>query len=115
MIQPQQINKKLLSPRFRALSGVWFRGIELQYVATPLHYSHTVSRASRFSFADPQHSSFPLIYLAENHDTALKEVRAVFNPPGTQVVVPNPAGTWVILNVTVALTAILDLTEASVQ
>ena len=115
MRQPQLINKKLLAPHFRLLRGVWFRGVELQYIATPLQYSHTLIGSSRFSYADQQHPSFPLIYLTENHDTALKEVRAVFNPPGTQVVVPNPAGTWVILNVTVALTAILDLTEVSVQ
>jgi hypothetical protein len=114
MILPQQINSKLLSTHFQPHSGVWFRGIESQYIASPLQYSHTVSHSSRFSYADHQSPSFPLLYLAENHLTALKEVQAIFNPPGTQVVVPNPHGTKLILDVTVSLTAVLDLTDEAV-
>lgn len=115
MIQPQQIDVHRLSASFRPLSGIWFRGIELKYAATPLKYLHTVTRSSRFSYADQQQPAFPLLYLTENHDTALKEVRAIFNPPGSQLIVPNPTGTWVILNVAVSLKAVLDLTDAGVQ
>lgn len=115
MIPPQQITNKLLAPHFRPLSGIWFRGIELQYVSTPLQFSHTTTRSSRFSYANQRQATFPLIYLTENHDTALKEVRAIFNPPGSSVVVPNPSGTWVILNVAVSLPSILDLTDEAHQ
>ena len=115
MLQPQQISRKILAPHFRPLTGNWFRGIDLQFITTPLQYSHTVKRASRFSYSDQRQLAFPLIYLAENHDTALKEVRAFFNPPGSQLVIPNPLITWVILNVVVSLNAVLDLTDENVQ
>ncbi len=115
MIQPRQIKQKALATYFRPLSGGWFRGIEMQYGATPLQYVHTSTRSSRFSHADSQHPAFPLIYLAENHDIALKEVGALFNPPGTNLVVSNPHAAGTILNVTVAVSAVLDLTDRVVQ
>ncbi len=115
MIQPQKIKHKSLTKYFRPLSGVWFRGIEMQYGSTPLQYIHTSIRSSRFSHADQQHPAFPLIYLAENHDIALKEVGALFNPLGTSTVIPNPHAAWTILNVTISLSAVLDLTDRGVQ
>lgn len=102
-------------PYLQPLNGVWYRGINLKYVASALQFSHSSSITSRFHHATHFPNSYPLLYLAENHEVALKEVNAQFNPPGSKLVVPNPHGSWAILNVSVALTAVLDLTDANGQ
>ena len=115
MILPQLIRKKLIAPYLQPLSGVWYRGINLKYVATALQFSHSPSVTSRFHHATHFSRSFPLLYLAENPSVALLEVNAQFSPPGSNLAVPNPHGSWAILNVSVVLTAVLDLTDATVQ
>jgi hypothetical protein len=115
MIQPRSLKKKLLAPYFRPLGGVWYRGINLKYVGTALQFSHSSAITSRFHHAKHFSSTYPLLYLTESPDTALLEVNAVLSPPGSELSIANPHSAWAVLNVEIALKAILDLTDTKVE
>jgi hypothetical protein len=52
--------------------------------------------------------------LAEDHEVALFEVRALLgSPPPGETFVPNPRGHWIIINVQVQLGRVVDLTQFS--
>ena len=115
MIQPHLLKKKLLAPYLQPLSGVWYRGINLKYVATALQFTHSSAITSRFHHAAQFSRTYPLLYLTESQDTALLEVNAVLSPPGSDLSVPNPHSAWAVLNVSVSLKAVLDLTDAAIE
>ena len=115
MIQPQKIKKKILSPYFQPHSGVWFRAVKEQNAAKPLYYAHTVTAPSRFSPATPTKPAYPLLYFSESHDIALLEVKAIVNLSGYNQTISNPYDSWGSFNPRVVLSAILDLTDITVQ
>ena len=115
MIQPRLLKKKLIAPFFQPLQGVWYRGINLRYLATALQFAHSSAVSTRFHHATQFPLSYPLLYLAENPAVALLEVNAHFSPPGSSLAVPNPHGSWAVLNVSMQLKTVLDLTDAKVE
>lgn len=115
MIQPHLLKKKLIAPYLQPLTGVWYRGINLQYVATALQFSHSSTITSRFHHATLFSQTYPLLYLTENPDTALLEVNAVLSPPGSDLAIPNPHSAWAVLNVNVSLTSVIDVTDSKVE
>src|SRR5205085_10806665 len=50
-----------------------------------------------------------------NHNVILLEVLAVFSPPGSIITVASPGLAWAVLNVTVSLSQIADLTGVLAQ
>jgi hypothetical protein len=95
-------------------SGVWYRAIPIRYLATALSSAHTKGTTSRFS-AGPLLSyarQFEILYFAHDHQTALFECGALYGAPHRPgSVVPNPAVAPGILNVSVSLQMICDLTD----
>ena len=93
---------------------IWYRAIPLRHASTPLSTIQTKPIATRFSpgyLAAPP-DQFEILYLAEDSVTALYEHRAMFGTPflpGLQVA--NPRYTPVVLNVSVQLQRIIDLTS----
>jgi RES domain-containing protein len=95
---------------------VWYRALQPQHWPTALATAHTTRIPSRYNSASHAQSTFPLLYLAEDHRVALFEVDALLGSalPGGHYV-PNPSQAWVILNVQVTLHAVADLTATAEQ
>jgi RES domain-containing protein len=96
--------------------GMWYRAIQPHFLATALATSHTKANPSRFNpgrlLSPPE--QFRVLYLAENSMLALFEVQALLGSPTTPGgVVPNPRRTWMILNITVDLHLVADLTDTA--
>ncbi|MGH9842288.1 MAG: RES family NAD+ phosphorylase [Blastocatellia bacterium] len=111
----QNALQNLLAPYTKPLSGTWYRAIQLKFIATALQYAHTGTQTSRFGAGTPAAPAHQLLYLAENQQLALLEVGAFFSPPGSGTIVPNPANAWAVLNVTVTLSNLADLTDPNAQ
>jgi RES domain-containing protein len=87
--------------------GTWYRAVEPRFLPAALSAIHTATYRGRY-----HPGGFQILYLAENHDVALAEVGAIFGSPAKPGgIVPNPSGSWVILNVKVSLQAVVDLTD----
>ena len=115
MIQAQQLLKKINALPFQSVTGVWYRGIRTEHLASPLQYSHSTTSPSRFIDASASRPTYPILYFTEIHDVALKEVSAVLSPVASGISIPNPAHSWTIINVSIALASVLDLTDEKVQ
>lgn len=93
--------------------GVWYRAIPIRHLATALSSAHTKGTTSRYN-AGPLLSpdrQFEILYFACDHQTALFECRALYGTPHRPGgVVANPAIAAAILNVSVRLQTICDLT-----
>jgi hypothetical protein len=94
----------------RPLTGVWFRAIQPQFWPAALHTRHTRNIPSRFNSG---HNQFEVFYLAENHLVALLEVGALLGAAMPGGLVPSPHRAWSVLNVSVRLKAIVDLTRSN--
>jgi RES domain-containing protein len=106
------ISGLLLGPESR----VWYRAVQTHFLATALSTSHTRTVSSRFSAATPDSPGYEILYLAENHAVALLEAQALLGSPSVPGgVIPHPHSTWTILNVTVQLHAVADLTDTKTQ
>jgi len=94
----------------KPLTGVWFRAIQPQFWTTAFKTLHSRGIASRFN---PGNNRFDTFYLAENHLVALLEVGAMVgtSSPGGLVAVPHRP--WAVINVTVRLGSVVDLTRPS--
>jgi hypothetical protein len=96
--------------------GVWYRAVPLRFLASALATAHTATVRSRFN-AGPllaAHDRFEIAYLAGTHFVALSECGATFGVPwGAGGLVSNPHLAVVILNVTVQLQTVCDLTDWS--
>ncbi len=99
-------------------TGVWYRAIQAQFWRTALQTVRSKVRPSRYNPGRAAPPPFEVLYLAEDHQVALHEVRAIYGPPFPQagsVVLPNPQQAWLILNVRVLLQQVADLTRVSEQ
>lgn len=95
---------------------VWYRAIQPHFLPTALNTSHTKTIPSRFNVGVSATPQFEVLYLAENHMVALFEVQALLGSPLTPGgVVPHPRRAWTLINVTVNLQSIVDLTDTGVQ
>lgn len=97
-------------------TGTWYRAIQPQFWLTSLATAQTKVVPSRFNEGATARPQFEVLYLAENHMVALFEVQALFGsptPPGG--VIANPRQAWIIVNVTVQLQEVADLTQVSQQ
>ncbi len=100
----------------KAETRTWFRAVDPRFLPTALTTTHTTRFFTRFSPGPLGMPPFEILYLAENHLVALFEVGALFGRstlPGG--LVPNPGRAWIIVNVTVQLRAVADLTQALAQ
>jgi hypothetical protein len=97
------------------VQGIWYRAVRAQYATTPLASAHTVKHTGRFHNGSEQRPGIEVIYLTDDPQVALYEVRAVLGSPlPGKGNVPNPNPTaWTILPVTVALQSVADLTRDS--
>jgi hypothetical protein len=100
----------------RPENRVWYRAIQAQHWPTALATAQTTRTPSRYSPATHVKPAFPVLFLGEDHQVALFEVRALLGSPlAGGPYVPNPSQTWVILNVQVTLYAVADLTDVAEQ
>lgn len=98
----------------RPLTGTWFRALRPQFSSTALAFAHTATIPGRFNAGTMQRPGFPVLYLAEDQLVALFEVNALLGTsvPG-QPFLPNPNQPWLVVNVRVQLTAVVDLSQQS--
>jgi hypothetical protein len=97
----------------RPLTGTWYRAVTPDYFADGLGFVHTVGVASRFNPGPFGRTRFAILYLAEDHPTALAETRATL-PTGVPArpVVPNPVGgPMTIFPAVVSLGGVVDLCD----
>jgi hypothetical protein len=90
------------------VKSMWYRAVRPIHVPT----AHTVWIPGRFNAGRPGRPGFPILYLAADPITPLFEVGALVGSPlpgGT--VLPVPGALWRVVNVTVALSAVVDLTD----
>jgi hypothetical protein len=107
------VSSLALAPLSRS---VWYRAVNPHFLPTALSTAHTRSLFSRYSPGPLASRPFEILYLAENHLVALFEVRALFGSPlRPGGLVANPGGTWTIINATVQLGTIADLSNPSEQ
>ena len=98
-----------------SVQSLWYRAVPARHGAAPLAYAHTADLAGRFHNGSAQRPGIEVIYLTDDPQVALYEIRAVFGSrlPG-RASVPNPnAGAWTIFPVTVALQSVADFTRDS--
>jgi RES domain-containing protein len=97
-------------------SRIWYRAIQTHFLPTALATRHTRTISSRFSGATPASPGHEVLYLAENHSIALLEAQALLGTPTTPGgIVPHPHSTWTILNVSVRLQSVAELTDVATQ
>jgi hypothetical protein len=95
------------------LTGTWFRAIPQEHWKTRLSARHTVTIATRFSAGTPASPEYQVLYLAQNHQLALFEVRALLAEP--EAPIPDPRRTWTVLPLSVTLEAVANLTNPAEQ
>jgi RES domain len=98
------------------VGGTWYRAVRLPHLATALATGHTRTVRSRFNAGPllPSKNRFRTSYLAGTHLVALYECGAMFGVPwGPGGSVPNPRLAMAVLNVTVTLSRVCDLTDPS--
>ena len=96
---------------------VWYRATRIGYLPSALSSSHTAVTRSRFN-AGPlllPAARFESLYFASDHTTALFEFGAMVGAPIPGGSVSNPAMSVVVLNVTVVLRDVADLTDIAAQ
>lgn len=95
-------------------NSVWFRAIQPQHWTTALQTSQTKTFATRFNAGPSASTPFEVLYLAEDHLVAMFEAQALLGSP-YGAYVPQPAQAWAIINVTVVMRAVADLSAALAQ
>jgi RES domain-containing protein len=96
----------------RPIANTWYRYVETAYFKSPLDYLYTKRYPSRYSAGLSQPNPFAVVYVADHPTTAAFEVGQQFGDPlkpGGSV--PNPANSYVILNVEVQLRYVVDLSD----
>jgi len=93
-----------------SLGGVWFRAIQPQHLATALQTHHSASIKTRFNPGVSAKQPFEILYLAENQQTALYEVQALWGDPSRPLVDPSRTKYWPI-DIRVKLQSVADLTD----
>jgi hypothetical protein len=98
-------------------NGVWYRATRIGFLPGALNSAHTAATTSRFN-AGPLHpvpQQFESIYFASDHVTALFEFGAMAGTTAPGGGVSNPALSTAIVNVSVTLREVVDLTDVAVQ
>src|SRR5262249_13452999 len=70
---------------------------------------HSTTFTGRFSAGSPENPAYQILYLAQDHQLALFEVRALGGRP--EAPIPDPRITWTLLPLKVSLEAVADLTD----
>ena len=76
-MKPSACQKLTLSP----LTGTWYRAIRQEHWETRLSARHTTTIATRFNAGAVENPSYQVLYLAQNHQVARYEVRALMGKP----------------------------------
>jgi hypothetical protein len=91
------------------LTGAWYRAIAQEHWKTRLSARHTITIPTRFSAGSPARPAYQILYLSQDHQLALFEVRALGGSPAAPI--PDPRVTWTVLPLKVTLRAVADLTD----
>lgn len=105
----KRVGKLAHGPR----TGTWFRAIRLKHWGTRLFTVRSRTTSSRFSQPSAVSPGHRMLYLGENHQVVLYEVEALFGP--SNAVVPNPAGSWVLMSLGIVLNCVIDLSVPAQQ
>jgi hypothetical protein len=95
------------------LTGTWYRAIRQEHWKTRLTARHTITATGRFSAGSLANPAYPILYLAQDHQLVLFEVRALVGKP--EFPIPDPRTTWTVLPLDVTLRVVADLTDAAEQ
>jgi hypothetical protein len=95
--------------RLGPLTGTWYRAIRQEHWETRLSARHTITFTGRFSAGSPDDPTYQILYLSQDHQLALFEVRALGGSPAAPI--PDPQITWTVLPLKATLEAVADLTD----
>ncbi len=98
----------------RPENRIWFRAFDPKHIVTPLGAAHTVTFPTRFSPGPHSLKPFQIMYFSENHVVCLREVEALLGSL-KMTPFPNPSSAWTIINVSVSLQRVADLTVPGEQ
>jgi len=96
----------------RPIHATWYRAIAARHWETALKTDHTSEVTTRFNPGKSATTPFEILYLAENQVVALYEVGALLGPPHRAIADPSQSKT-LIIDVSVALNSVADLTDPS--
>ena len=116
MLEPSALNAVCGTLPSAPENRVWFRAVRPQFWQTGLQTAQSRVSPGRFNAGAIAASPFETLYLAENAMVALFEVQALLGNPTTPGgVISPPLGAWIVLNVSVRLNQVADLTDLTVQ
>lgn len=87
--------------------------MSLKFWKTRLASEQSKIRASRYSDGSIAAPGHRLVFLAENHQVAVFETRALLGDPRSPIA--NPKGSWAILGLDVVLDHVVDLADTGQQ
>jgi RES domain len=97
-------------------TGTWYRAADIRYAASAIATAHTLGVPSRFYDPITASPQFATLYVSDSSLVAMFEAQALFGSPTTPGgSVPAPAGTWIVLTVSVQLDAVVDLSAVASQ
>ena len=102
----------------RPETGIWYRAIQPQHWQTALSTVQSKVIPSRFNEGPNAHPQFEVLYLSDHPTVAEFEAAFLLGSPWRQIgsTTPNPQqSSWIIINVTVQLGDVADLTQVPQQ
>lgn len=96
-------------------TGTWYRAVWLAHLHTPINTAHTTGNPSRFSQGPDATAPFEILYLTETPQVALFELGAQMGDPLTVGGTLSAPTSVAVVQVTVVLQRVVDLTVVSQQ
>lgn len=108
-----KISAAILLP-IKPATGLWYRVTSPRFLQTLTSTVHTKVSPSRFFNPWTANPQFATLYLAELPNVAQFEAQVVFGDPkgpGTPLLYGRPRGGWTVMDVSVSLSVIVDLSD----
>jgi hypothetical protein len=100
--------------RLLPIQSTWYGAISAKHWKAALRSDQTARTTSRFHPGQAAATPFEILYLADNPVVAYDEVGAIFGPPDQPVAHPSK-GKIIVIDVSVRLQSVADMTDPTQQ